>query len=65
MNYYERIQRSIEFMEERLCEELSQEDCANQAFMSISGYYQMFFSVVGMTVKEYIRGRRLTCAYND
>ena len=65
MNYYERIQRSIDFIEERLCEELSPEECANEAFMSISGYYRMFFSVVGMTVKEYIRGRRLTCAYND
>ena len=52
-------------MEEQLCEELSPEECANQAFMSVSGYYRMFFSIVGMTVKEYIRGRRLTCAYND
>lgn len=65
MNYYERIQRSIDFMEERLCEELSPEECANQAFMSVSGYYRMFFSIVGMTVKEYIRKRRLACAYND
>lgn len=65
MNYYERIQKSIDFIEERLCEELSPEECANQAFMSVSGYYRMFFSIVGMTVKEYIRNRRLTCAYSD
>lgn len=65
MNYYERIQNSIDYMEERLCEDLSPEECANQAFMSVSGYYRIFFSIVGMTVKEYIRGRRLTCAYHD
>ena len=65
MNYYERIQKSIDFMEEHLCEDLSLEECAHQAFMSISGYYRMFFSIVGMTVKEYIRGRRLTSAYID
>lgn len=65
MNYYERIQRSIDYIEERLCEDLPPEECAEQAFMSVSGYYRMFFSVVGMTVKEYIRGRRLTCAYHD
>ncbi|MDO4514775.1 MAG: helix-turn-helix domain-containing protein [Lachnospiraceae bacterium] len=65
MNYYERIQRSIDYIEEGLCEDLSPEMCAEQAFMSVSGYYRMFFSVAGMTVKEYIRGRRLTCAYKD
>lgn len=62
MNYYERIQKSIDFIEENICEDISIEQCAMQSFMSVSGYYRMFFSIVGMNVKEYIRQRRLTLA---
>lgn len=60
MNYYERIQKSIDFIEENICEDISIEQCAMKSFMSVSGYYRMFFSIVGMNVKEYIRRRRLT-----
>ena len=62
MNYYERIQNSIDFIEDNLAEEITVEQCAKQAYMSVSGYYRMFLSVVGYTVKEYIRMRRLTVA---
>lgn len=65
MNYYERIQKSIDFIEENICEDISIEQCAMKSFMSVSGYYRMFFSIVGMNVKEYIRRRRLTLAFID
>lgn len=65
MNYYERIQKSIDFIEENICEDISIEQCAMKSFMSVSGYYRMFFSMVGMNVKEYIRRRRLTLALMD
>ena len=58
MNYYERIQNSIDFIEDNLAEEITVEQCAKQAYMSVSGYYRMFLSVVGYTVKEYIRMRQ-------
>lgn len=65
MNYYERIQRSIDYIESHLTEELTPESCAREAFMSLSGYYRIFLSVVGYNVKEYIRLRRLTLALDD
>lgn len=65
MNYYERIQRSIDYIEENICEEISLEKCAFESFMSLSEYYRMFFSIIGMNVKEYIRQRRLTLAFSD
>lgn len=65
MNYYERIQKSIDFIEENMCEDISPEQCARESYMSLSEYYRMFFSIVGMNVKEYIRGRRLTLAADE
>ncbi len=65
MNYYERIQNSIDFIEDNLAEEITVEQCAKQAYMSVSGYYRMFLSVVGYTIKEYIRMRRLTVASEE
>ncbi|MDD5936687.1 MAG: AraC family transcriptional regulator [Clostridiales bacterium] len=65
MNYYERIHKSIDFIEEHLCEEIPLQMCADEAYMSLSGYYRMFLSISGYTVKEYIRLRRLTCALEE
>ena len=65
MNYYERIQRSIDFIEENICEDITLEQCARESYMSLSEYYRMFFSVIGMNVKEYIRNRRLTLAADE
>ncbi len=65
MNYYERIQRSIDFIEDNLAEDITIEQCAKEAFMSVSGYYRMFLSVAGYSVKGYIRMRRLSMAYEE
>lgn len=65
MNYYQRIQKAIDFIEDNLEQTITIEICAKKAYMSISGFYRIFLSVVGYTVKEYIRMRRLTVAYND
>lgn len=65
MNYYERIQNSLSYIEENLCNEITVENCAKEAYMSVSGYYRMFLSIVGHNVKEYIRERRLTLALSE
>jgi len=54
MNYYERIQQSIDYIELHLADELSVDEAAKQAYMSVSNYYRMFYSITGYTVKEYI-----------
>jgi len=65
MNYYQRIQKAIDFIEAHLDQPITIEACAKEAYMSISGFYRMFLSIVGYNVKEYIRMRRLTLAYYD
>jgi len=65
MNYYERIQKSINFIESNLESDISIENAAKEAYMSLSNYYRMFFSLTGYTVKEYIRCRRLSSASVD
>ena len=65
MNYYERIQRSVDYIESKLRDNIAIERAAQEAFMSCSNYYRMFFALTGYAVKEYIRLRRISCAVKD
>ena len=60
MNYYERIQKAVDFIEESLCANLDVEEVAQAAYMSVANLYRLFFALTGHTVKEYIRCRRLS-----
>lgn len=56
------FQRAVDYVEAHLCEELCPEKIAEQAYLS-SAYFQRLFSILfGMSLGEYIRGRRLTLA---
>ena len=59
MNYYERVQQAIDFVESNIQSEVSLEEIASKAYMSLAGFYRMFFTFTGFTVKEYIRRRRI------
>ncbi len=65
MNYYERIQKSIDYIESKLEDAVEIEKAAQEAFMSCSNYYRMFFALTGYAVKEYIRHRRISSAVKD
>ncbi len=65
MNYYERIQRSIDFIEDNLDSDIDLNLAAREAFMSVSNFYRMFFALAGHSVKEYIRLRRISLAAVD
>ena len=58
MNYYERIQKSIDYIESRLKSDIEIEKAAREAFMSCSNYYRMFFALTGYAVKN-ISARRI------
>lgn len=60
MNHYERVQKSIDYIENNLKEELSLEEIARQSLMSISGLYRLFFAFTGHSIKDYVRMRRLS-----
>lgn len=56
------IQKSIDYIEEHLYEELMLNDIAKASSMSLSNFYRVFEKSVGLTVKNYIRFRRLSKA---
>lgn len=65
MDYYERIQRSIDFIERNLTEEFTLQQVAEQAYFSLYHFHRVFQGLVDLSVKEYIRRRRLTCAAEE
>lgn len=62
MNYYERIQKSIDYIESNLENKIEINLAAHAAYMSLSNFYRMFFALAGYSVKEYIRFRRINLA---
>lgn len=60
MNYYERIQKSIDYIESNLEDRIEINLAAQAAYMSLSNFYRMFFALTGYSVKEYIRLRRIS-----
>ncbi|CCJ33468.1 diguanylate cyclase domain-containing protein [Caloramator australicus] len=58
----ERIQEAIDFIEEHLEDKIYVEDIAKIAFMSLSSFYSIFSLILGTTVKDYVRKRRLSLA---
>lgn len=62
MDHIKRMQRAIEFIEGNLREDLSTEAIAKEACFSMWHFQKVFSSIVGDSVKEYVRKRRLTSA---
>lgn len=64
VDYYERIQSAVHFMEENLKKELPITDIASKACFSPFHFQRLFQALSGFSVREYIRRRRLTEAAN-
>lgn len=60
MEHLDQIQRAIDFIEGNIGADLSVDDIAREAAFSRWHFQIIFSSVVGETVKEYIRKRRLS-----
>lgn len=60
MNYYEQIQKAINYIELNIENKIELQKVANEACMSLAGLYRIFYSLVGYTIKEYIRLRRVS-----
>ena len=65
MDYREKIQASIDYIEDHLSEELSLDELAKRAFLSKFHYHRVFHQLTGETVMTYIRKRRLTEAARE
>lgn len=65
MSYYNRVQSSIDYIEENIENEIALYEAANVACCSLYHFYRIFKSMVGHTVKDYIRKRRIACAAEE
>jgi len=59
------MQKSIDYIESNIDNAIDLNAAAREAFMSPSNFYRMFFALVGHSVKEYIRLRRISLAASD
>jgi AraC family transcriptional regulator len=62
MNYCESVQRSIDFFEQHIKEEVDISTIIRQSCFSTTHFYRVFLALVGESLKDYIRKRRLSDA---
>lgn len=62
MSYYINLQKSIDYIENNLDNNLYLEQIAKAAGYSVPHFYRVFVAIVGCSVKEYVRRRRLSNA---
>ena len=60
MNWIQNLSRAVDYIENNLTEEISLDEVARQAYSSNSHFQLIFHVVMGITVGEYIRNRRLS-----
>lgn len=59
VNYYERIQKSIDYIEDNLTRKIYINRIAEISFFSSAQFYRIFFALTGFSIKSYIRKRRI------
>ena len=65
MSYYINLQKSIDYIEGNLKNNIELEQIAGVAGYSIPHFYRVFSAIVGCPVKEYVRKRKLSNAMFD
>ena len=65
MDYYELLQRSVDFIEKNLTESFTLLEVAEQANCSLYHFHRIFSATLDISLKEYIRKRRLTLAAHE
>lgn len=65
MSYYINLQKAIDYIEDNLKYNVELEQIAQVAGYSIPHFYRVFGAIVGCSVKEYVRRRKLSKAVFD
>ncbi len=65
MDYTDKINSAIEYIEENICDEIDIEQAARRACCSVYHFERIFSFIADITPSEYIRRRRLTLAAFD
>ncbi|QVK16887.1 helix-turn-helix domain-containing protein [Mycoplasmatota bacterium] len=59
------IQKAVDYIEDNICEKLEYSIIAKQAYMSSFHFQKLFSLIIGYTLGEYIRNRRLSFSRED
>ncbi len=62
MSYFKEIEKVIWIIEKGLKNKISPEELAQEAYCSLPHFYRVFYEIVGDTVMNYARRRKLSCA---
>ena len=65
MNYREKIEKCIEFIEDHIKEDITVEEIAGHAGYSLYHFCRVFNLFRGVSIMEYVRGRRLSLAATE
>ncbi len=65
MEWSDRMNAAVDYIEENLAGEIDFDEAANRALCSTYHFQRMFFAVNGVTPSEYARRRRLTLAARE
>jgi AraC-like DNA-binding protein len=65
VNWIQCLSKAIDYIEKHLTDDISIDEISNKAFASNSHFQLIFHLVMGMTVGEYIRNRRLSSAAQE
>lgn len=64
-DWFDKINKALDYIEARLTEEIDLSDCAHEAFCSADELKRVFKSIVGISVSAYIKRRRMSLAAAD
>jgi len=65
MDYLDRTNQALDFIESSLKDEITTGDVAFNCAFSLFHFHRIFLAITGQTIKEYIRKRRLTEAARE
>ncbi|MDF2542457.1 MAG: hypothetical protein K0S47_2175 [Herbinix sp.] len=65
MNWIQCLSKAINYIEKHLTDDINIEELARQSYTSSSHFQLIFHLVMGMTIGEYIRNRRMSLAAQD
>ena len=65
MDWIQRIQKAIDYIEEHVTEKINYDEVAKHAYSSSYHFQRMFAITCNVTLGEYVRRRKLTLAVND
>jgi AraC-like DNA-binding protein len=65
VNWIQCLSKALQYIESHLTDDINIDDVSSQSYASSSHFQLVFHLVMGMTVGEYIRNRRLSLAAQD